>query len=190
MSKKKKKLELKKKYITSFFSKLLCTIVISLIALIFINKNQQFKTDFYHHVYDQNISFATINNWYKKYFGSSIPFKNLVSKKDKQVFDEKLNYKSKKQYLDGVKLEVDKNYVVPVMESGMVVYIGKKESYGNTVIVQQIDGMDVWYGNVDTKNIKLYDYVEKGKLLGEVKNSKLYLVFKKDGKALSYEKYL
>ena len=65
-------------------------------------------------------------------------------------------------------------------------YIGEKEEYGNTVIIQQIDGIDVWYGNISNTSIKLYDYVEKGNLLGECSNE-LYLVFKKDGNRLDYE---
>ena len=38
-------------------------------------------------------------------------------------------------------------------------------------------------------NYKLYDYVKKGDVLG-TSNKNLYLVFKKDGKVLNYEKYL
>ena len=171
-----------------FISKLLITIILTLITLILLKSNNKLKTFFYNKVYDNNISFATINKWYENHFGSSIPFKELVEKDTKAVFNNKLEYSKKEKYLDGVKLSVDKNYLVPILESGMVVYIGKKEEYGNTVIVQQVNGVDVWYGNINNPNVKLYDYVEKGKLLGDVKNNNLYLVFKKDGKVLSYEK--
>lgn len=171
-----------------FISKLLITIILTLITLILLKSNNKLKTFFYNKVYDNNISFATINKWYENHFGSSIPFKELVEKDTKAVFNNKLEYSKKEKYLDGVKLSVDKNYLVPILESGMVVYIGKKEGYGNTVIVQQVNGVDVWYGNINNPNVKLYDYVEKGKLLGDVKNNNLYLVFKKDGKVLSYEK--
>ena len=171
-----------------FISKLLITIILTLITLILLKSNNKLKTFFYNKVYDNNISFATINKWYENHFGSSIPFKELVEKDTKAVFNNKLEYSKKEKYLDGVKLSVDKNYLVPILESGMVVYIGKKEGYGNTVIVQQVNGVDVWYGNINNPNVKLYDYIEKGKLLGDVKNNNLYLVFKKDGKVLSYEK--
>ena len=59
----------------------------------------------------------------------------------------------------------------------------------NTVIIQRIDGVDEWYGNVENVNVKLYDYVKKGSLLGEANNN-LYLVYKKDGNTLNYEDYL
>lgn len=188
IKKKNKKTNKNRSSLYGFISKLLITIILTLITLILLKSNNKLKTFFYNKVYDNNISFATINKWYENHFGSSIPFKELVEKDTKAVFNNKLEYSKKEKYLDGVKLSVDKNYLVPILESGMVVYIGKKEGYGNTVIVQQINGVDVWYGNINNPNVKLYDYVEKGKLLGDVKNNNLYLVFKKDGKVLSYEK--
>ena len=188
IKKKNKKTNKNRSSFYGFISKLLITIILTLITLILLKSNNKLKTFFYNKVYDNNISFATINKWYENHFGSSIPFKELVEKDTKAVFNNKLEYSKKEKYLDGVKLSVDKNYLVPILESGMVVYIGKKEEYGNTVIVQQVNGVDVWYGNINNPNVKLYDYVEKGKLLGDVKNNNLYLVFKKDGKVLSYEK--
>ena len=80
--------------------------------------------------------------------------------------------------------------MVPIIESGVVVFIGEKENYGNTIIIEQIDGIDTFYGNVKINNIKLYDYVEKGELLGETKDNTLYLVFQKDGKSLNYKEYI
>lgn len=72
----------------------------------------------------------------------------------------------------------------------MVVYIGNKEKYGNTIIVQQVNGIDVWYSNIKTPSVKLYDYIEEGSLLGEVDKNTLFLIYKKDGKILKYEDYL
>ena len=39
------------------------------------------------------------------------------------------------------------------------------------------------------RSLKLYDYVDKGTLVGEVNNT-LYLVFSKGDKYLNYEEYL
>ena len=61
--------------------------------------------------------------------------------------------------------------------------------YGNTVIVQSVDGADIWYGNITNVSVKLYDYVEKDKLIGEVNGDKLYLVIKKDNNFIKYEDY-
>ena len=172
-----------KKNITKF----LITIILTLIVLINIKGNSEFKDKFYNLVYENNFSFATINSLYQKYFGSPIPFLDIVNTKTKHVFNEKLEYSKVNKYLDGVNLTVSDNYLVPILESGLVVFKGERDGYNNTVIIQQIDGVDVWYGNIDNVSVNLYDYVEKGTLLGEVNSNNLYLVFKKDGNVLNYE---
>lgn len=40
------------------------------------------------------------------------------------------------------------------------------------------------------KNIKMYDYVKKGDLIGEAKDKKIYLLFEEKGKFLDYKKYI
>lgn len=80
-------------------------------------------------MYENNFSFSKINKLYKSYFGTPIPFKEIIDKKTEEtVFNEKLSYNSKTKYYDGVKLNVSNNYLVPVIKSGMVVYIGNKEN--------------------------------------------------------------
>ena len=45
------------------------------VVTIFVLKfNSEFKINFYKYVYEDSISFAKINNWYKSKFGSSLPF--------------------------------------------------------------------------------------------------------------------
>ena len=172
---------------TIFFIKLLISIVITLIVLIIIKSSSSFKNEFYKLVYSNNISFTKLKSFYNKYIGDFDILNNVV--KTETVFNEELTYKKLENYLDGAKLYVDSNYLVPINESGIVVFIGEKENYGNVVIIQRIDGIDEWYGNIENVNVKLYDYVSKGELLGEVNNN-LYLIYKKDGKVLNYEKYL
>ncbi len=176
--------------LTKFGIRFLVTAVLTLLALIGLKGNSKFKTEFYKQVYDTNFSFATLNNTYQKYFGSPIPFQDLLKQQVETVFDEKLTYQEVNLYKDGAKLTVSKNYLVPILESGMVVFIGKKEGYGNTVIIQGMNGIDTWYGNILNVNVKLYDYVSKGTLLGEVKDTTLYMIFEKEGKKLNYKDYL
>ena len=61
---------------------------------------------------------------------------------------------------------------------------------GNTIIVQQSDGIDTWYGNLSNINLKLYDYIEDNSIIGEAKNNELYLMFQKDGVDVSYKDVL
>ena len=168
-------------------SKILLLLVLFLISLILIKSNKNFKDNFYKYVFENNITFATINKTYEKYFGKPIPFDNLI--KEEMVFNEKLVYSSKESYKDGVSLSVTDDYLVPSQLGGIVVFVGEKEGYGKTVVVQQYNGIDLWYGNMENINVELYDYIEKGSLIGSV-NKKLYLVYKKNGKVLDYNEQI
>ena len=81
------------------------------------------------------------------------------------------------------------DYLVPALDSGIVIFLGDKEGYGKTVIIQQENGIDVWYSNLKEINLQLYDYIKDGSLIGSV-DEKLYLVFIKDGEILDYQKYI
>lgn len=179
----------KYKFLLRCATKILICLIIFITLLIVVKVNPELKDKIYNVVYDNHFSFTYVNNLYKKYFGNILPFDNIVPKEE-PVFNEKLTYDEASLYKDGVILSVRNNYLVPVIESGIVVFIGEKESYGDTIIVQQIDGIDTWYSNVSLGDIKIYDYVEKGTLLGEVIDNKLYLVFQKEGKYLDYKDYI
>lgn len=171
-------------------SKICICIILLLATLITLKAKPDLKKSFYSQVYEKNISFATINAIYEKYVGSPLPFNNLINNPTTTVFNEQLKYNEANKYLDGVKLIVEDNYLVPSLDSGLVIFIGDKENYGNTVIIQQANGIDVWYCNLTNTTVSIYDYVEKGKLLGEVNDKALYLVFKKDGVVLNYQEYI
>ena len=184
----KKKLVLKES-VKVFINKVLITILIFLVGMILVKDNSKYKNTIINNVYEKSFKFTKLKDLYEKYFGKVLSVDKIVSE-DEKVFNEKLSYKKLSKYKDGVKLDVSNKYMVPSLESGIVVFIGEKEGYGNTIIVEQVNGVDVYYSNINPSNIKLYDYIEKGKLLGEVKDNKLYMVFQKDGKYLNYKKYL
>ena len=178
-----------KKYIKNLTIRTFISVIIFLLLAISIKSNNKTKDKILKNIYQENISFTTIKNYYNKYLGGIFPLEkenlNTVS-----VFSEKLKYEKSSKYLDGVKLKVTNNYLVPSIKSGLVVYIGSKEGYNNTIIVQGMDGIDIWYGNINQSSVKLYDYVEKGNLLGETIDDKLYLVYQKNNKFLNYSDYL
>ncbi len=178
-----------KKTVVNFIFKTLMVAVITLVLLIIMKTSAKFKTMYYKYVYDTNITFTKFNNLYNKYF-KDLNINDMINKNNtKEVSGEKISYSKQDKYKDGVKLTVSNNYSVPVLKSGIIVFIGNKDGYGNSIIVQQINGIDLLYGNIENTNYKLYDYVKKGDILG-TSNKYLCLVFKKDGKVLDYEKYL
>lgn len=182
---KKKEFKVKNRW-KIFLSRVLVAVIFLLIALIFFKSNPELKQKFYNKVFDSHLSFASIQEWYKKKFGSPLP---IVSSDVEPVFNEKISYSSKEAYMDGVKLVVSSNYLVPTLESGMIVFVGEKEGYGNTVVIEQVNGIDVWYTNISS-NVSVYDYIEKGEVLGEAVGNNLIMVFKKNGETLNYEEYI
>lgn len=174
-----------KKSVSDFIFKTLIVALITVILMITMKSNINFKTNFYKYVYDTSFSFNKFTNLYNKYF------KDLKNKETatKTVATNKLDYNKVEKYQDGAKLYVNDAYSVPAQESGIVVFIGKKDNYDNVIILQQINGIDMWYGNIENTNYQLYDYVKKGDILG-VSNKYLYVLYKQNGKILNYEEYL
>ncbi len=122
--------------------------------------------------------------------GGIFPIENVNNNETSYVFNETLTYSQITSYEDGAILSVTSNYLVPSMESGIVVYVGKKEKYGNVVMIEDQEGIDVWYGNMCHTLVNLYDTVEKGTNLGEVCDTSLYLVYTKGNDYLDYQEYL
>jgi len=179
----------KKNRFKGFVNKLLILVVLFLINLIAMKSSTTYREFIYDKIYNSNFSFAKIKEFYNKYLGGVESLDGLVNNTT-PVFNETLTYNNQSIYYDGVKLEVSSSYLVPVIEEGLVVFMGEKENYGDVIIVQGIDGVDIWYGNMANTSVKLYDYVEKGTLLGEVNDNTLYLVYSKDDKFLNYQEYL
>ncbi|HIR58599.1 MAG TPA: M23 family metallopeptidase [Candidatus Onthousia excrementipullorum] len=174
-----------KKHIRSFITKVLLTIIVTLILLIGFKTNLDFKSNFNKYVYNTSLPFTDFKALYDKYFLGTKNNDNDT----KEVFNENLVYTDKSMYEDGVKLTVKSNYLVKAIDSGIVVFIGDKDKYGKTVIVQQVNGVDVFYGNVNS-SVNMYDYVEKGSLIGEVIDTNLYLAFQKEGNFVDYKEYI
>ena len=137
------------------------------------------------YVLTESLPFTKIKGWYEELFGEVLP----KDDNNKMVIKGHLVYKNIENYKDGEVLTLTANTLINSFQSGIVVYCGEKDDYGNTVIIQGVDGVDIWYGNLTNVSVKLYDYVEKDKLIGETNSDLLYLVIKKDNNYLKYEDY-
>ena len=109
-----------KNRLKSFVNKLLIVIILFLANLILIKSNQKYRDFIEENIYNNNFSFAKIKNFYNKYLGGVETLDRLVNNTT-EVFNETLKYNSESIYYDGVKLEVQNNYLVPILEEGMVV---------------------------------------------------------------------
>ena len=92
------------------------------------------------------MAFNKINNLYHSLFGSVLP-----SVKDNTVGVNN-TVGAYEKYLDGVKIHVDKGSTISSITSGILVYQGQKEGLGNTLIVQGVDGTDIWYSGLTNSN--------------------------------------
>lgn len=171
--------------INGIISKALLSIIFLLVSIILINKNENIKKFYEDKVFNDSISFIKFNELYNKYFGSI----TSIYPTEELVFNESIQYSNIDNYLNGKVLTVSNNYIVPSIGSGIIVYLGDKDNLGNTCIIQGVDGVDIWYSNIDTSNLTLYDYVSKGDMLGPTLSDKLYLTLEKNNEFIDYETY-
>ena len=165
-------------------------VILFLIGLIVMKVDKNNGKIIHNFLYEHNFNFATANKIYQKYFGKILPIDKIIPEGTTPVFTENIKYKEASIYKEGVKLTVDKEYLIPILESGVVIFIGDKEEYGKTIIIQQVNGIDVWYSNIDNISVNLYDYVTKGEFLAQAKDTTLYLVFQKQGVFLDYKDHI
>lgn len=166
-------------------SKVLIAMIFFLISVIFTNSSDKNLLFYKEHVLTESLPFTKIKSWYEDLFGEVLP----KSESAQMVMNGHLVYKDIKSYKDGEVLTLSEGTLINSLASGVVVFIGEKDDYGTTVIVQGIDGADIWYGNLTNVSVKLYDYIEKNTLLGEVNKDELYLVIKKNNEYIKYEDY-
>ena len=179
--------EKKSNRVIKFVNKTLMAIFLGLVFLIIMEYSPKFKTFMQKDVLDENISFGLLGKLYNKYFGEVLPTNNDNVVK---VFKEKITYKEKEKYHDGYKLMVDNNYLIPVINGGVVVYLGEKEDYGKVIVIEGEDGVTITYGNIKNTDLKLYNYVSSGNYLGEANGDYIYITILKNGEYLDLEAYL
>lgn len=158
-------------FFKNLLSKFLTIVVFTLLVVIISNNNPSFKSFIIDKVLNSTFDFSKINKLISNVTG---------------IFDSKENtqnvskvYRDSEKYKDGIKYILSGEENVYLNDSGIVTFIGEKEGYNNTIIVQQSNGYYAWYGNVNEK-IKLYDYVEKGTIIGSATDEYYYVLLKDD----------
>ena len=179
---------LKSKYISFLFTRALLAIIVILVSAIYVNMNDKNLKNYKEKLFEKSLSFNKISKSYNKVFGNVLPLE-IEKRTTKTVFNDGLSYSKIDKYENGFKLDMTSNAVTSLYD-GIVVFIGNKDNYKNTVIVQGSDGVDIWYGNVSNVSVTLYDYITKDTIIGEAADNTLYLVFNKENEYLGYEEYL
>ena len=183
----KENLPFKLKYAKNLISRVLITVIFVLGSIIFTNVSDDNKALYQKYVLEDSLEFTKINELYQSIFGDVD-----ITKKDNpdsEVVFGDVTYTNIEPFKNGVKLTVDINEAISVITSGIVVFIGEKEDLGNTIIIQGNDGVDIWYSNITENDIKVYDYVEAGSILGSSNSENIYITINKDGEFINYEEY-
>ena len=175
------------KKISKIFSKILLSVIFILISCIYIHLDKDNLDKFKKYFFEDNLTFAKINEGYHKLFCSLFP--SVTNNEDTVLASNNVSLNEVEAYNDGYKIITTKNSPISVITSGIIVFLDEKEGYGRTAIIQGIDGYDIWYGNITDPSVKLYDYVEKGTILANSNDDFYYNVFYKDGNKVSYEDY-
>lgn len=168
------------------FTKILLSVIFLLSSVIFMKLDTNNKEIYKKYFFENNLMFTKINTWYRKNFGNILP---TVKEPSETTVSKATNFLEKENYQNGYKIKSSKESPVTSIASGLLVFMGDKEGYGNTLIIQGVDGTDIWYGNIKDVNLKLYDYVEAGSILGNTTDDFYYLVLQKEGNYVTYEDY-
>lgn len=177
------------KYLSNLLSKFLLSIIFLMVSIILIKSNSNIKTFYQEDILTKQINFTKFNNFYTKYFGNILPDYTVPSIPTQMASNTELDYNNGTPYLNGTKLETTENYPVPIITSGIIVFLGEKDSLGPTCIVQGVDGIDIWYSHIDTSSLNLYDYVTEGKILAPTEDDYFYLTIDSNGNYLTYDTY-
>ncbi len=177
------------KYLSNLLSKFLLSIIFLMVSIILIKSNSNIKTFYQEDILTKQINFTKFNDFYTKYFGNILPDYTVPSIPTQMASNTEFDYNNGTPYLNGTKLETTENYPVPIITSGIIVFLGEKDSLGPTCIVQGIDGIDIWYSHIDTSSLNLYDYVTEGKILAPTESNYFYLTIDSNGNYLTYDTY-
>ncbi|TMU85693.1 M23 family metallopeptidase [Bacillus sp. BHET2] len=131
---------------------------------------------------DTEFQFAAISTWYEDQFGKPLallPTSDIGKEPTSTQSAEYArpasgkvveNFKTNGQ---GIMLETGLGEDVTAMKGGLIIFAGKKDEIGNTVVIQHADQSESWYGNLESIDVKQYESIEKGSLVGKVSTSSL-----------------
>lgn len=134
------------------------------------------------HTMEQEFQFAAVSAWYEDKFGKPLallPAKNTEADSRKEIaagseYALPASGKILEDFGDNgqrITIETGKGADVEAMNEGLVHFVGIKDGFGKTVIVQHGDKSETWYGNLDKIDVKLYEYISKGTKVGTAMDS-------------------
>lgn len=126
-------------------------------------------------VMSQNFQWDEVQVFFEKMAGTEIGFlprifdRNGASKPDNQYVVPVSNARVISEFSpnrQAIVLETGSTLPVEVVKEGWVTFVGEREGFGRTVIINHGQGEESWYGRLDEINVQLYDWVDQGQVIG------------------------
>ena len=174
------------KYVNNLCMRILLSIAFILFILILKKCNNSLVQNFKNNLFNRSFNFIKVNKVSQKVLGKDVFYYQNTGDITEVMAS---SFDSKTKYYDGEKFNISSNLPIGSISSGVVVFIGNKNEYKNTIIIQGIDGFNIWYGNIKDVNVKTYDYVQEGNLIGAADGDFIYLLIEKNNKYFTYDEY-
>ncbi|MCP3741229.1 peptidoglycan DD-metalloendopeptidase family protein [Rossellomorea sp. BNER] len=129
---------------------------------------------------ESEFQFAAVSTWYEDQFGKPLALLPLSGEKSKQSESVNKDYalpasarvvENFKSNGKGIMIETNKGETVDAMKGGLIIFAGKKDDLGNTVVIQHDDKTESWYGHLESVDVKQYEKVKSGVKVGTVKGN-------------------
>lgn len=131
--------------------------------------------DFIGEVMRRDFNFATVSAWYEEMAGGKI-LPTLSSSQSEKKTDKKEEWVTSvrgkvirpfQEDKRGILIQAAEGTPVVAAAEGWVVFVGKKEGLGETVILRHAKGNETWYGWLKKPQVKEKDWVKPQQLIGE-----------------------
>lgn len=160
------------------FKVLASACLILIVAIVFRSETERVEPvkEFVKTAMETEFQFAAVHAWYEDQFGKPLallPMKETENTEE-QKFGTQYALPASGRIVEDfgdngqkITIETGKDASVEAMNEGLVLFVGTKEGFGNTVIIQHGDQSETWYGNLDDFNVSVYQYIDKGASVGK-----------------------
>lgn len=156
--------------------------LVLIIAIIFRNSSDSLQPikSFVVKSMEHEFQFTAVSKWYEQQFGKPLALLPIDKKEEQAETDNTQEYAlpAAARILEDfgengkkITIETEKDAAVTAMSEGRVRYIGNEEDFGRTVIIQHADQSETWYGNLESVDVSLYEFIKKGTSVGMAANA-------------------
>ncbi|MFD1705571.1 peptidoglycan DD-metalloendopeptidase family protein [Siminovitchia sediminis] len=164
------------------FKMLSSAVLVLLIAILYQSSSSRFDQvrSWVNDAMEKEFQFAAVSDWYESQFGKPLvlfpdpnqePSVQQVIREDYALpvgakITEGFSHDGR-----GIIIETEKDFAVKAGADGVVIFSGKKEDIGHTVIIQHSDRSESWYGKLNETSIKPHERVKGGQVIGTVSSN-------------------